>query len=89
MKIIYKILLYCTAAVWVANGLFCKVLNLVPRHQDIVAKILGDDFSRPLTVLIGISEIVMAIWVLSGFKTKLNVIVVYANYIYYGKKVKS
>ncbi len=71
---IYKILNYCIATVWIANGLFCKVLNLVPRHEQIVARILGDDYSRLLTIIIGISEIIMAVWILSGYKTKLNAI---------------
>ena len=71
---IYKILTYCTATVWIGNGLFCKVLNLVPRHEQIVARILGNDYSRPLTILIGLSEIIMSIWILSGYKTKLNAI---------------
>ena len=56
------------------NGLFCKALNLVPRHQQIVAKILGDEHARLLTMLIGFSEIFMAIWILSGIKSKLNAI---------------
>lgn len=71
---IYKILTYCIATVWVLNGLFCKVLNFVPRHQQIVAMILGDTYSRPLTILIGLSETLMAIWILSSYKTKLNTI---------------
>jgi len=50
------------------------VLNLVPRHQQIVAGILGDKYSRRLTILIGLSEIAMAIWVLSSIKTRLNTI---------------
>jgi hypothetical protein len=54
------------------NGLFCKVLNLAPRHEQIVAGILGDDYSSILTILIGFSEIFMAIWVLSKFKSRLN-----------------
>lgn len=54
------------------NGLFCKVLNQVPRHEQIVARILGDIYSRPLTIAIGLSEIIMAIWVLSEYKIKLN-----------------
>ena len=76
MKIrkIYKILTFCIATVWIVNGLFCKVLNLVPRHDQIVTRILGDDYSRVLTILIGLSEILMAIWVLSKFKSKLNAI---------------
>jgi len=50
------------------------VLNLVPRHEQIVARILGDDYARPLTIIIGLSEIIMAVWILSGYKTKLNAI---------------
>ena len=69
---IHKLLTYCIAAVWLVNGLFCKVLNLVPRHEQIVAKILGADHSRSLTVLIGLSEIVMAAWIILGYKRKLN-----------------
>jgi DoxX-like family len=75
MTRIYKILTYCIATVWIANGLFCKVLNLVPRHEQIVARILGNDHSRPLTILIGLSEIIMAVWILSAYETKLNAIV--------------
>ncbi|WP_304344589.1 DoxX-like family protein [Chryseobacterium koreense] len=74
MTRIHKILTYCIATVWIANGLICKVLNLVPRHEQIVAKILGDDHSRLLTILIGLSEIIMAVWILSGYRTKLNAI---------------
>lgn len=74
MTRIYKILTYCIATVWIANGLFCKVLNLVPRHEQIVARILGDDHSRLLTILIGLSEVFMAIWILSSNNTKLNAI---------------
>lgn len=50
------------------------MLNLVPRHEQIVARILGDDYARPLTIIIGLSEIIMAVWILSGYKTKLNAI---------------
>ena len=46
----------------------------MPRHEQIVAQILGGDYSRELTILIGLSEILMAIWVLSKFKTRLNAI---------------
>jgi uncharacterized membrane protein YphA (DoxX/SURF4 family) len=72
---IYKLLSGCIATVWIVNGLFCKVLNLVPRHEQIVARILGDDHSRLFTILIGLSEIIMAVWILYGYKTKLNAIV--------------
>lgn len=69
-----RLLNYLIAAVWLANGLFCKVLNLVPRHQEIVGRILGDARAGALTRAIGFSEMAMALWILSGFKTKLNAI---------------
>lgn len=70
----HKILTYLIAAVWLINGLFCKVLNYVPRHEQIVGRILGDDYAKPLTVLIGLAEIGMTIWILSRIKPKLNAV---------------
>ncbi|NBW37622.1 MAG: hypothetical protein EBR30_21910 [Cytophagia bacterium] len=72
---IYKILTIFIASVWLVNGLLCKVLNLVPRHEEIVIRIMGSQYARPLTILIGLSEIVMAIWILSSYKTKLNAVI--------------
>ncbi|MEA5138480.1 DoxX-like family protein [Arcicella rigui] len=69
---IYKLLNYCIAGVWFVNGLFCKVLNLIPRHQQIVASIVSIDYARFLTLAIGLAEIVMAIWILSKISSKLN-----------------
>lgn len=60
------------ASVWLINGLVCKVLHLVPRHEAIVARILGPDYAAPLTRLIGVAEVGMALWVLSGRWVKLN-----------------
>lgn len=69
-----KFLTYLIAAVWLINGLFCKVLNFLPRHQEIVARILGAEYAEFFTVLIGISEIAMAIWILTKLLPKLNAI---------------
>jgi uncharacterized membrane protein YphA (DoxX/SURF4 family) len=71
-KQIHKTLTYAIAAVWLVNGLFCKVLNFVPRHEQIVARILGRELAPVFTQIIGISEIFMAIWILSGIKPRLN-----------------
>jgi DoxX-like family len=68
----YKTLRYFIATVWLANGLFCKVLNLVPRHEQIIARVLGNEFARPITILIGLSEIFMSVWVLSRIQSRLN-----------------
>ncbi|RTQ48838.1 hypothetical protein EJV47_14665 [Hymenobacter gummosus] len=68
------LLTYALAAVWLVNGLLCKVLLLVPRHQDIVARILGPAHAPLLTRLIGLAEIGMAVWVLSGRWRRLGVL---------------
>jgi uncharacterized membrane protein YuzA (DUF378 family) len=69
-----KIITYLITSVWLVNGLLCKVLNLLPRHSKIVARILGNEYSRIATVLIGFSEVIMAIWILSAFKKRANAI---------------
>jgi len=63
------------ASVWFINGFFCKLLNLVPRHQEIVARITGYEHAAFLTVLIGISETLMACWILIGVYSKLSALV--------------
>ena len=69
-----KILNIFIALVWLVNGLFCKVLNLVPRHQEIVGKILQIDKPTAIifTFLIGVSEIIMAIWIISRIMHRFN-----------------
>jgi hypothetical protein len=73
-RTIHHIVSYFIASVWLINGLFCKVLNGVPRHELIVAEILGKDHSRTFTLLIGGSEIVLTVWILIRIKTRLNAI---------------
>lgn len=65
-------LTYLIALVWLLNGLVCKILNLVPRHQQIVSEILGDTHAQLFTKLIGLSEVLLACWILSGKYPKLN-----------------
>ncbi len=59
------------AAVWFVNGLCCKVLNLVPRHRMIVARILGAEYAPAATLAIGLLELLMVAWVLSGIRPRL------------------
>lgn len=73
-KSLHKTLTFLIVTVWLINGLVCKLLNLVPRHQQIVAEILGGHNSRLFTFLIGIFEIIMAFWVLTKYKSKWNAI---------------
>lgn len=72
---IYRIIKYFIALVWLINGLFCKLLNFVPRHEEIVRRILGGDYSVFLTRTIGLSEICMTIWIISGIQTRLNAMI--------------
>jgi len=51
--------------VWLINGFYCKILNAVPRHTEIVGRIVEVDSPRFLTILIGLGECLMAIWVFS------------------------
>ncbi|HWJ28424.1 MAG TPA: DoxX-like family protein [Flavisolibacter sp.] len=56
------------AIVWLINGLICKLLNVVPRHQMIVSRILGAEHAYLFTKTIGLLEVLMAVWILSGIK---------------------
>ncbi|APX99390.1 DoxX-like family protein [Lacinutrix venerupis] len=62
------------ALVWLVNGLYCKILNQVPRHEAIVAKVLNTAHSRALIIIIGVLEVFMAVWILSRYKQKCNAI---------------
>lgn len=70
----HKILTYCIAIIWIINGLFCKVLDFVPRHEQIVKRISGGEYSEFLTKTIGVAEICMAIWILSRILPRLNAV---------------
>jgi hypothetical protein len=61
------------AAVWLVMGLGAKVLGLAPRHREIVARILGEDHAGTLTLLIGLGEVFLAGWILSGRYPRLCV----------------
>lgn len=74
-SIIHRLITYCLAAVWLINGFYCKWLNGVPRHQQIVAKILGQTHAGRLTKGIGFLEVAMGLWILSGFQSRVNCLV--------------
>lgn len=69
-----KLATFLIAMVWFCNGLFCKVLNLVPRHEQIVSIFFGEEMAHGMTILIGVSEILMAAWVLSGIQRRVNTV---------------
>jgi hypothetical protein len=55
-------------SVWVFHGLYSKVLNGIPRHRLIVAKILGAANAVQATRAIGLLELLLGIWVLTGWQ---------------------
>lgn len=69
---IYTGITYFIAAVWVVNGLYCKVLGAVPRHEQIVAEISGLPYAKLITVAIGFLELALAFWFVSKYKQKEN-----------------
>lgn len=70
----HRIITLLIAIVWLINGLVCKVFNLVPRHQEIVARILGEEHARLFTITIGVLEVLMAVWIVTGYKSRVNAI---------------
>ncbi|HEY8990962.1 MAG TPA: DoxX-like family protein [Luteolibacter sp.] len=55
-----------TGGVWVFHGLFSKLLDGIPRHRLIVGRILGDELARPAVLAVGVLEICLGLWALSG-----------------------
>lgn len=53
-------------AVWIFHGLYSKILNGIPRHREIVARILGERRAVWLTRLIGGGEVLLGLWVFTG-----------------------
>jgi uncharacterized membrane protein YphA (DoxX/SURF4 family) len=56
------------AAVWLYEGLWCKVVGRMPSQAEIVAAVprLGPRFGAVFLKLLGLVEIGLALWVLSG-----------------------
>ena len=54
------------AAVWLVFGLLFKALDAVPRHRQIVARVVGEARAREVTLLVAGGEIALGLWMLSG-----------------------
>lgn len=52
-------------SVWVFHGLYSKLLDGIPRHRRIVARVLGDDVAGAATGAIGVLEILLGLWAVS------------------------
>jgi uncharacterized membrane protein YphA (DoxX/SURF4 family) len=51
-------------SVWVFHGLYSKLLNGIPRHRLIVARILGEPAAEVATIAIGVMELLLGLWVM-------------------------
>ncbi|HMK74510.1 MAG TPA: DoxX-like family protein [Myxococcaceae bacterium] len=58
------------AAVWVYEGLWCKVLGRMPHQRDVVASVpfLGPARGPALLAALGLVECGLAAWVLGGWE---------------------
>ena len=56
------------ASVWIFHGLYSKVLRGIPRHQQIVARVLGDGLAGTATIAVGLLEVLLGVWILTGRK---------------------
>ncbi len=52
-------------SVWVFHGLYSKLLDGIPRHRLIVARVLGDDVATVATRAVGVGEILLGLWAFS------------------------
>lgn len=50
------------------HGLYSKILDGIPRHRLIVAKILGDANAGMATKSIGALEVLLGLWVFTGWQ---------------------
>ena len=58
------------AAVWLYEGLWCKLLGCAPNQRDIVESVpfLGRSHGRLVLSAIGLLECALALWVLTGWE---------------------
>lgn len=62
-------------SVWVFHGLYSKILHGIPRHRLIVAKVLGARHAASATRAIGFLEVLLGIWVYTGWQPAVCAIV--------------
>jgi uncharacterized membrane protein YphA (DoxX/SURF4 family) len=57
------------AAVWMYEGLWCKVLGQVPSQVEVVTAVprLGPRFGVPFLKTLGVVEMAFSVWVMTGF----------------------
>ena len=66
----YWLLRAAVAAVWLYEGLYCKLLRGEPREFEVVKAVprYGDRFGVPFLLTLGAVEVAIGLWVLSGWQ---------------------
>ncbi len=54
------------ALVWLVFGVVFKALDLVPRHRQIVGRVLGECWAKPVILLVAAGETFLGVWMLAG-----------------------
>jgi hypothetical protein len=54
------------AAVWLLFVLVFKALGALPRHSRIVARVVGERAAGPVTTLVALAEVSLALWMFAG-----------------------
>jgi hypothetical protein len=64
----YWLIRIAVAGVWLYEGLWCKLLRREPRELDVVQAVprYGPRFGVPFLMTLGLVEVAIALWVLSG-----------------------
>lgn len=64
----YWLIRGAVAAVWLYEGLWCKLLRGEPREIEVVKAVprFGERFGVPFLMTLGVVEVSIALWVLSG-----------------------
>ena len=67
----------CVAAVWLYEGLWCKILGRLPSQAEVVTAVprLGPRFGSLFLKALGIVEVTIAVWVMVGVAPALCAIV--------------
>jgi DoxX-like family len=66
----HLLLTFLIGSVWVFHGLYSKLADGIPRHRQIVERILGEGIAGPATWAIGAAEVLLGLWVFSRFRRK-------------------
>ncbi len=66
----------CVAGVWLYEGLWCKLLGRTPSQVKVVKAVprFGSLFGTPFLLALGVVEVCLAVWVMTGVTPALGAI---------------